>query len=1083
MKTISRKTLSFFLSATLLMQLFILPVFAQSIEDIIQQTEQTEESIPEPDIVPEPSESVSTIPPQEPSEQVSEPTPPETEPSLETEPASEPASETEPSSAEPDMPLEQPAASPISIAEAIAESSNGLPMLIQGTVIFSADTYMVVEDDTGGMVISFENAKSLTPGNYIQVLVQFNGTFTALSCESIGTAPLPSTEVSLSDVPENRHVSVTQATIGDGVLTQDSASVPLATPVPQDIFPEDTVNASGVVIKGQFYADEITKVSFEPEPDDIWTAWYPVDYSQIHSGDTVIITVTSGNEIRALDVEEETLTATSVHSSSDTIECPETVDAFTIAMTGDTMAFQCASGWLSCDDIRHGLSITNDSECQWKVEENYLLHTISNRYLIISQDGTWEMLLDHQSEASDQILHFWRATPDSDQNDELLEGEVQPYFGLLHAHSTISDGTSSVKDMFEAASQVEGLDFYAVTDHSNSLDQANSGAIDANGSEISFEWKSGKDAAAAVSNDTFLGLYGYEISWGNDRLLGHISTLGTPGWTTSEQAVTLEDYFSALSSVPGAISQFNHPGSSFGNFGNFGNYQTQYDTVMQLIEVGDQVNFDGYEYYIKALDNGWHLAPSCNQNNHNASINVQNARTAVLCDQLTEDSLFQAIRNHQVYATQDPDLSITYRLNGSLMGSTIHEAGTLQAEIIVSDPTDSSIGLVEVISDGGAVVASQTVGTAKECISLQIPGGYHYYFLKITQPDQQLAVTAPVWVEDYSDIQIDSFLSDVEKPEQGQTVTLTLSLYNQEAFDFTIDTIRIYAEDSLIEEDSKPHRVEAAKKYTHDVPFTWKQEGIVHLRAVVTGNINGVPRTLEKALSLTFGPKAESVTYSPISEVRNGFIGDVYKVKGYITAGNANVNTTFADGMYLQDNSGGIAISGISKNGIQIGCPMEVVGVLRDSGNQLYLEVTDYMLPAEEFSRFVPRTLAAKLAMNYSVHGGELLQVEGTVVSVIKTSDGKGISRLTIKDMQGDQAVILIESNIKSGSTGRNELASEIKPGRTIRAMGICYLDDSGACVLRVRNCDEVTYIPPRADPTNPKTGDWLAFILSKIKQ
>ena len=108
--------------------------------------------------------------------------------------------------------------------------------------------------------------------------------------------------------------------------------------------------------------------------------------------------------------------------------------------------------------------------------------------------------------------------------------------------------------------------------------------------------------------------------------------------------------------------------------------------------------------------------------------------------------------------------------------------------------------------------------------------------------------------------------------------------------------------------------------------------------------------------------------------------------------------------------------------------------------------------------------------------------MEGTVVSVIKTSDSKGISRLTIKDMQGDQAVILIEPNIKSGSTGLNELALEIKPGRTVRAMGICYLDDSGACVLRVRNCDEVTYIPPRADPTNPKTGDWLASILSKIK-
>ena len=84
-------------------------------------------------------------------------------------------------------------------------------------------------------------------------------------------------------------------------------------------------------------------------------------------------------------------------------------------------------------------------------------------------------------------------------------------------------------------------------------------------------------------NDILLGLYGYEMSWGNYRLRGHISTLGTSGWTTREQAVALEDYFSILSSVPEAISQFNHPGTSFGNFQKFSNYPTQYDTVMHLI--------------------------------------------------------------------------------------------------------------------------------------------------------------------------------------------------------------------------------------------------------------------------------------------------------------------------------------------------------------------------------------------------------------------------------------------------------------------------------------------------------------------
>ena len=221
MKKFSRKTLSLFLSATLFLQFFVVQALAQSVEDIPQQTEQAVESTPGPDIASEPSETVSTVPPQEVPEQVVEPTSPETEPS----------------SAEPDVPTGQPDASPISIADAIAASSNSLPMLIQGTVIYSADTYVVIEDDTGGMVIAVDNSNFLTPGDYIEMLIQFNGTFTSISYENIGTAPLPMTEVSLSDVPENRHISLTQITIEDGILTQDSASVPLATTLPQGMHP------------------------------------------------------------------------------------------------------------------------------------------------------------------------------------------------------------------------------------------------------------------------------------------------------------------------------------------------------------------------------------------------------------------------------------------------------------------------------------------------------------------------------------------------------------------------------------------------------------------------------------------------------------------------------------------------------------------------------------------------------------------------------------------------------------------------------------------------------------------------------
>ena len=58
-----------------------------------------------------------------------------------------------------------------------------------------------------------------------------------------------------------------------------------------------------------------------------------------------------------------------------------------------------------------------------------------------------------------------------------LDG-YQLYFGQLHAHTNISDGAGSVEEAFEHASQVDNLDFLAVTDHSNSFDNESDSQVD-----------------------------------------------------------------------------------------------------------------------------------------------------------------------------------------------------------------------------------------------------------------------------------------------------------------------------------------------------------------------------------------------------------------------------------------------------------------------------------------------------------------------------------------------------------------------------------------------------------------------------
>ena len=66
------------------------------------------------------------------------------------------------------------------------------------------------------------------------------------------------------------------------------------------------------------------------------------------------------------------------------------------------------------------------------------------------------------TEQAGSVYTFTYKAPDT------LDGYTL-YFGQLHSHTNISDGAGSVEDAFEHASNVPGLDFLAVTDHSNSF--------------------------------------------------------------------------------------------------------------------------------------------------------------------------------------------------------------------------------------------------------------------------------------------------------------------------------------------------------------------------------------------------------------------------------------------------------------------------------------------------------------------------------------------------------------------------------------------------------------------------------------
>lgn len=663
----------------------------------------------------------------------------------------------------------------------------------------------------------------------------------------------------------------------------------------------------------------------------------------------------------------------------------------------------------------------------------------------------------------------------------LPKGEWNAYFGLLHAHTNISDGDGTVTEAFSHAASVKGLDFFAVTDHSDSFDNAEAGEITADGSAISAEWAAGQQAAAAVTNEHFVGLYGYEMTWGEAKALGHINTFGTPGWQTPRQITSLPGYYRALAKVPGSVSQFNHPSPGYGDFRSFRDYDPAYDAVMQLLEIEGEQGASYYAHYIRALDQGWHVAPTAGQDNHHGNWGGEGrTRTAVLARELTRERLYEAMGQRRVYTTQDPDLYVEYRLNGQIMGSVIGLSDTLTVHAVLADPTDEVIGTVEAISSGGKVLASRKLEDAGGEVTFSVPAGYPYYFLRIVQPDGDTAVTAPVWVDAFADMGIRSFSADPAEPKAGQPVELSVELFNNEEVSFSVTGV------SLLLDGKAYGTFTDAGQGRYTLRFLWNAPGEVRLTAVVQGTVNGSQRSYREDLILHYS--AQEVKAVTIAQCRRANSGQVYEITGYATSGNTLPGTIFPDTIYVQDKTGGIPVLGDFPEKIQIGTRLKITGVLRWKNREPYLERIGCELPDKPMYRHVPKTQSCKDATNYSKNGGALVQTEGEVIALTKTANGRGISRLTLKDSQGGTATAVIAPEILSGAEGVNALASQVKKGEILRVIGLLSRDDAGKAVIRVRNCDEVVVVPPVPkpvpDPTNPRTGDasLLRLLLNLVR-
>lgn len=892
--------------------------------------------------------------------------------------------------------------------------------------------------------------------------------------------------------------------------------------------------------------------------------------------------------------------------------------------------------------------------------------------------------------------------------------EPRLYFGLLNGHSSISEGSATSEEMFRLAEQIPNMDFFAIADHSDSFDNHSEGSIETDGSTVSADWLSGKTAALAASTDAFAAMFGYEMNWPAQMKLGHISTFGTAGfqsWTQTPYATydgALENYYQTLASAVNSVSQFNHPGKQYGTFNNFTPYSEEADRVITLLEL-DFSEATPLRYYTKALDQGWHLAPTARQSVFGTDWRDTGVRTAVYAQSLRGSHILDAFRNCRAYATEDPDLAILYSMDGYFMGSQLdlqHIGETADVSVTLHDPTDNAIGLVEIITNDSLVTAQQTLDAASGTLTFSLPPEAGYYFLRITQPDGDLAVTAPIWVDAGADLGITDFFCETSVPVRNEPVSLTLVLHNRETVDFLVESVELLADDSCVTTASSLTCVPADSSLPHEMTVSFDCAGLTQITARVKGTLSGSQHIFEASVDLNFrqsdqvtailvdgshgnagleelnilrqmamdenirltvadagispdlledcrfllvtapsqpfsddflaaaaefsgfggsivlcGQSAEkdadvsgaaelnrllsaigsslgiysdtvldpvtnngssdllnsdeinlsldwcagispnqvyrvssgatvsagngtaivtgrSTTVSssgssggvalmaceplsgggtvfaagslfladenmeeakniwdepyanrliagnllgiggpvtPLSTIalaRAGAKSQLFRIQGYVTAGNSNPYNTFPDTLYLQDETGGIAVTPFPDTSIQQGTPVEITGYAGSKNGNRILKLSSWRILEDPMYQYQPLTGSWDTLLDQDANGGRLIQVEGTCQEIYCREDDT-LSGCLLTDSQGNKITVTVEDRIFNGSDGGNELHKSIRRNRTVRAMGLLHVDDYGNAVIRVRNCEEVVYVPPlKVLTTNPKTRD-----------
>ena len=334
------------------------------------------------------------------------------------------------------------------------------------------------------------------------------------------------------------------------------------------------------------------------------------------------------------------------------------------------------------------------------------------------------------------------------------------YWGDIHGHSGICDGTGTPDNYYQYARDVAGLDISSLTSHDAH------GFIPLDEDEETWNLIRRKTDYYYRPGEfvTFLGYEWTDWTYGHQHVLFLYSEEGEVFSFRDSKSDTPNKLFNCLKGKEAITKPHHVGGGPIPCDWNF--YNADFQPLTEICSVHGNCEFFGCfkgiyrpkeKHFVQdALARGYKLGIVASGDSHNGHPGRRDlgAITAglmgVYAEALDRASIWKALKSRMVYATSGARIILDFYINGHAMGEVLYQNNENDVRDISGEVIGTDLIREIVIIKNGLnlhTIKGKGIKNSIHYLDKTVLKDGDYYYLRIVQEDGEMAWSSPIWCE------------------------------------------------------------------------------------------------------------------------------------------------------------------------------------------------------------------------------------------------------------------------------------------------------------------------------------------------